>query len=215
MNCPSCGAELAESAIDFDAGTARCFTCGHVSKISLGEGRFSEPRVEKPANTRVVVDRSRPGQIALYVPGRGGGFFFFFAIFWLAITSAITVGALSSGEGFPILFMIPFWLVGLGMLLIGLFMRFGITGVYIDQQQFIVSKTLVGKGWTRRGLTDEIGAIRLTEAYRSNNRPVMAVGIAAGAKTYSIGSFLSGSEKKWLVSELRAFMAEIGHRLDR
>jgi hypothetical protein len=213
MNCPSCGAELDERGVDLDAGTARCFQCGHVSKLGLGEGAAAVPRVEKPARTRVVVDRSRPGQIALYIPGRGGVFFFAFAAFWFTITGILTVTAVSSGEGFPVLFMVPFWLVGLGMLLMGLFTRFGVTGVYVDRQQFIVSKTLFGKGWTRRGVTDEISTIQLSEAYRSNDQPVMALAIAAGAETYSVGSFLKDDEKRWLVSELRAFLAEIGHRV--
>jgi DNA-directed RNA polymerase subunit RPC12/RpoP len=213
MNCPSCGAELEESAVDLDEGTVRCPQCGHVSKLVLGAGVPVVPRVEKPAGTRVVVDRSRSGQIALYIPGRGGLSFLFFAAFWLTITGILTALAVSSGEGFPILFMVPFWLVGLGMLLIGLFMRFGVTGVYVDRQRFIVSKTLFGKGWTRRGATDEISTIQLSEAYRSNEVPVMAVSIAAGASTYSVGSFLKDDEKRWLVSELRAFMAEIGRRV--
>jgi len=213
MNCPSCGAELAEKGIDLDAGTAQCFECGHVAKLSVGPSEYVEPRVEKPANARAVVDGSRPGQIALYVPGGGGCFFLFFAAFWLAITAAVTVGAVASKESFSILFMVPFWVVGIGVLLMGLFIRFGVTGVYIDREQFIVTKTLWGKGWTRRGLSREISSIRLAEAYKQNERPVMAVQIAVGQKTYTFGSFLKDDEKAWLVSELRVFMAELGRAL--
>ena len=214
MNCPSCGAELAESAVNLDAGTARCFQCGHVSKLSLGGGESVEPRVERPAKTRVVLDRSRPGRIALYIRVRGGKLLLPFAILSLVTLGALTAAGLFSGD-FPILFVVAFWLVGLGLLLLGLLVRFGITGVYVDRQQFIVAKTLFAKGWTRRGRTGEISTIRLSEAYRSNGRPVMAVGIAAGAKTYTFGSFLEDDEKPWLVSELRTFMAEIGHPLAR
>lgn len=213
MNCPECGAELAEKGIDLDAGTARCFECGHVAKLFLGRGDSVEPRVEEPAGTRAVVDRSRPGQIALYVPSRGGCFALFCGVFWFAITGAITAGALFGGALFLLLFMIPFLVGGLVMLLIGLFIRFGVTGVYIDREQFIVTKKLFNQGWTRRGSTKDINSIRLAEGYRKNDHPVMAVQIAVGEKTYTFGSFLKDDEKAWLVSELRAFMAEIGHPL--
>ncbi len=213
MNCPSCGAELAERGIDLDAGTARCFECGHVAKLAVGPSESVEPRLEKPANARAVVDVSRPGQMALYVPGRGGCFFLLFAIFWLAVTAAVTVGAIASKESFSVLFMVPFWAVGIGVLLIGLFIRFGVTGVYIDREQFIVTKKLFNQGWTRRGRTADISSIRLAEAYKQNERPVMAVQIGVGRKTYTFGSFLKDDEKSWLVSELRVFMAEIGRAL--
>jgi len=208
MNCPSCGAALDAAGVDLETSVVRCANCGRETRLSLGES--VEQPVEPPAKTRVVIDRSRPGQIALFVPGQGGCFFLIFAAFWLTIVSVMTA-AFSKAGGFMLLFLVPFWIAGLGMLLVGLFIRFGVTGVYIDREQFIITRKLFNKGWTRRGATKDISAIRLTEAYKQNDRPVMAVGIAAAANSYSFGSFLSDEEKRWIAFELRAFMNELGH----
>lgn len=43
----------------------------------------------------------------------------------------------------------------------------------------------------------------------------MGVGISAGARSYTFGSFLSDAEKRWIVAELRAFLAEIGRPLPK
>jgi hypothetical protein len=210
MNCPSCGAELDERGMNLETGTARCFQCGRVSKLVLGAGAPAEARVERPAKTRVVLDRSRPGRIALYIRVRGGSLLLPFGILWLVVMAAITAVGLFPG-GLPILVVVAFWLAGLGLLVLGLLVRFGITGVYIDREQFIVAKTVFGKGWTRRGRTDQISTIRLTKAYRSSDEPETGIGIAAGADTYAFGSFLQDDEKLWLISELRAFLREAGH----
>ena len=80
-------------------------------------------------------------------------------------------------------------------------------------------------GQTRAGLTvdedgrpmlilhDENGKTRAM-LFVHEDGPVMAVTICVGRKSYFVGSFLTDAEKRWIVSELRAFLAEIGRPLD-
>ncbi len=214
MNCPSCGQPLDSRGIDLDAGTIRCLACGHVSPLSTTPAAAAAPRLPQPPATRVVLDRSRPGQIVLSVPGQGGCGLLFFAGFWLLLVIGLTIGLLVFDTGPMVLILIPFWLVGIVFAILGSYTRYGITGVYLDKAHYLVTKKLWGKGWTRRGGIDQIESISVAEAYEQNNRPVMAVSISLGGrKTIKFGSFLTDEEKKWITSELRAFMAEIGRPL--
>ena len=148
------------------------------------------------------------------MPGKGGCGMIVFALFWLGLTAGIGVGFIAGGASWPVfLFFIPFLGIGCAMLLFGLFSRYGITGVYLDNTQYLVTKKLWGKGWTRRGPLEAINSISIAEAYRRNESPVTAVTINIGSKTIKFGSFLTDEEKQWIASELRAFMAEIDHPL--
>jgi hypothetical protein len=212
VNCPSCGAELSDGYVDRAAATVRCASCGH--EVPLPAPASAELRVEPPAGTRVVIDRSRPGEIALSIPGRGGLFLMILASVWVDAATVAIVLALVWRSSTFVWILVPLWLVGLGVLVAGLFLRFGVTGLRLDRREFVITRRLFGCGWPRRGLMDQVTAIELRKAFEHEDGPVMAVTICAGRKSHFVGSFLTDAEKRWIVGELRTFLAEIGRPLD-
>jgi hypothetical protein len=128
---------------------------------------------------------------------------------WVDTATVAIVLALVWRSSTFVWILVPLWLVGLGVLVAGLFLRFGVTGLRLDRREFVITRRLFGCGWARRGLTDQITAIELRKAFEPEDGPVMAVTIRAGARTYSFASFLRDEEKEWIVAELRRFLAEL------
>ncbi len=158
-----------------------------------------------------VVDEGR-GRLALQLKARGGGFFLFFAAVWLGFITLFTLVAAfadmkdSGGDVAPkwmiALFLLPFWAVGIGMLLAGLRQRTLVERIEVRdgevswQARSVLGarqKTLRGRGM---GLSRH-------ESYRQNEQPVYHLRITCpGEKPIKFAGNVKPEGQAWLVARL-------------
>lgn len=132
-----------------------------------------------------------------------------FALMWSGFLFFWTAGAIAVGANllFP-LFSIPFWIVGLTLLGGVLFSLAGRTRLEIDRQHFRLVWRLFGFTRQIQGRTEDIERIELSSNYQVNDQPVMTCTLIEGVRTHRFGSWLSQSEKEWLVEEIAAFLGK-------
>jgi hypothetical protein len=132
-----------------------------------------------------------------------------FALFWNVFVFFWTAMAIGVGAPlFFVLFSIPFWLVGLGMLGGVAFGLLGRTLVEINRETFRIQWRLLGLRYQVQGRTPDIDRVELGTAYRQNTQPVTACTIIEGVRTHRFGTGLAQREKEWLVEQLNGFLAK-------
>ena len=215
IECPFCfeTVELSESQL------AEASQSDHASSGDFGQSDQPAARgttLTSP-NPKIVIEQfGRDTQIT--IQGRlwsgAGCFLLVFAIFWNMFTCAFVFVMFFSPQGAsgPTFFIIPFLLVGAGLLASALFMVFGRTEITMTTTACTVRKTLWNIGLTSSLPTETITKVRLVEAYRQNRRPVYGVGLDGGSKVLKFGSMLSDTDKNWLIEFItRTLEAMRGH----
>ncbi|NER80624.1 MAG: serine/threonine protein kinase [Leptolyngbya sp. SIO1D8] len=166
---------------------------------------------KKPAGSRVQLTRRRQ-HLSLKIPPIGfrgeATLIAFFALFWNSILLISTIGALSEKGITSILFLLPFWAVGLGTL--GMFLNalVGRAALEIERDRFVLTRQILS--WERvvEGNTHDLEGVDLRTVYTQNDRPVKAIVLHEGTRVHRFGTLLSDSEKQWLVSEIETFICE-------
>lgn len=163
-----------------------------------------------PPSSRIRVDRFGPREVHISLRGGNwaiGCIFIVFALFWNCfILGALATGG-SSGPG--LIFMLPFILVGLFILLVALFLIFGSGYVILQPETCTVQKKLSFLAYTRTLATAEINDVKYVESYRQNNRPVYGIGLCTGETSASFGASLKEDEKNWLLQFVRRTLDEV------
>jgi hypothetical protein len=163
-----------------------------------------------PAGSRIQLTRSRR-RLSLQIPPPGlrgetiglAGF----AIFWNGFIFFWTGGALLSGAPiFFVLFSLPFWAVGLGMVGMALNSLLGRASLEIEGNRFTLTRQIVGWRRVNSGRTEDLYSVELHTVYSQNEQPVKAITLHEGTRTHRFGMMLSTPEKAWLVAELDAFI---------
>jgi hypothetical protein len=165
-----------------------------------------------PAGTRVELQKS-PMELSLAIPPMGLRgetlTLILFALFWDGGVLLWTLAALSGGAPLVfVLFAMPFWLMGLAMLVKIANDMLRHTQLHIDAQHFVLQHRLAG--WSQRleGDAEDLSGVELQTTYTKNGRPMKTIVLHAGVNTYKFGSTLSKVEKEWLAQELERFVGE-------
>jgi serine/threonine protein kinase len=177
------------------------------------------PLVRKPANSKVLLQKDTKS-LEILIPSYGFhpviGFLIPFAIAWNAGVFALTQQTLSSPL-FPIgllltLFSLPFWAVGISLVLLVSFLLFGKVRLCINRKQVSLTYELFGFKYyhprpTQREKIDKLEYQRGfftkdSEGDRVEVKP--QINIWAGAKKYELAGseLLSEPELEWLAAEL-------------
>jgi hypothetical protein len=134
LQCEKCGTALKPENINVATDIAQCAACGNISKLSLlaniqidSNGTTSTRHQPfdptPPRGSKVILTPTGHNQLEITLPPKGTKgpqiFMAIFAIFWLSFVSVWTVLAATSSIIFAA-FSIPFWIVGIFML-IGVF----------------------------------------------------------------------------------------------
>lgn len=159
-------------------------------------------------------------QWALSSPGNGFSgtaiFFLIFSLFWNAISWTLFISALNQGERFPVLFLIPFILIGLITFLVFIFLLKGVFSILIDRDACHAVWSIHKLKHSKRFATSEITDVVEDVVYTKNYQPVYGVGIKYGSKrTLKFGSGLSEEERKWCIGEIKHFLASSGRHPQR
>ena len=167
----------------------------------------------QPAGSRIALKKTF-GQLLIDIPPVGfrfdNLFWLGFALIWSGFLFFWTAGAILVGAQlfFP-LFSIPFWIAGLGLISAILFSVAGRTRVLIDRQYFRLQWQLFGFCHQVQGRTEDIEGVQLASSDREiNDKPVTICTLVEGVRNHRFGSWLTQSEKEWLVAEIAAFLGK-------
>lgn len=248
--CPACTQPIPPEDVNVAKDVAFCRACNNAFSISArvqGENS-APPRIAQPAGSRVLLTRD-DARIAAVLPALGfkgaGCFFAIFSAFWNFVTWMVFfgfVGAFLSSSSAPLpaeavttpppksgsdfapwmfIFFIPHMTIGVVTALIALYCIKGDVAIAMDRAAILMQRRLFGYTWSRSMPFEAITDVRLSEAYKSNNRPVYGVGVqfegsdriaqapasmaaaqkALKARPMVFGSGLSEEEKQWLAGE--------------
>ncbi|GAA5497380.1 hypothetical protein Rhal01_03574 [Rubritalea halochordaticola] len=225
VKCPKCAQKLLlppvmpKEGLDAEFDCASCGWSGSLSQVmeerrEQRDGKLGEA-VPKPEKSKIVEADIDGGKSWLIPAKKGVGFLMVFGAIWLSFTLFMSLmfifgDPVDSNTGEPaskwtILFFVPFWLVGIGVLYAGLRMRYTEVMVLADEHRVRMMKRFFSKVKETTLEIEQVDFVSLKESYRSNDRPVYAVSISEkeGGKGLSFGSELSDDEKRWLVSSIQ------------
>ena len=227
-HCPECGRPLSlprELPEDGFKSTIKCHACSWMGSI----GGLNRSPDSDQASDGGRVDRIKPADSKIkevigiqkatwLIPAKKGfNFLMFFAAFWLSIVSFITFGLIAGsvdmegGGDLPSwaggLFLIPFWLIGLGVGYVGLRMAYTELLIRVDQDAVVLTRKFFNRMWDKSIPREHVGKVDLGVAYRQNERPVYQIEIMANEGAgIKFGSNLSDDDKQWMLGGLRNFL---------
>lgn len=203
----------AQQALDIllnDEAIQRVSTTARNNKAPSADSRTLASLQSRPAPAGSKVERhQRDSELQLRIPAGGFGFSSLFLLgfnaFWLCFVAVWTVLALQ-GSIFFALFSIPFWAVGLGMLVFNVNTIFTRVDLQFSPQDIEVIKNYAGifKS-TQRYPLNHLASVQRNLSYKSNNVPHFALQMELGAKKVSLGTHLSRMEQQWLENEILVY----------
>jgi hypothetical protein len=214
LTCPKCGTELPASDVNLALGLCTCARCGEHFKIAVLI--TDEPvavRTERPAYSRLEFTADRES-LGLIVPPGGdkwvARFFLFFSLIWNLISWPIFLGALFKGQIFLLLFLTLFVAIGLLFAVFALYAYRGEFTLSIDRQRVHAIWTLFRYNFERSAANADVTAVVEEVVYTRNYQPVYGIAIKHGTRTIKFGSSLTEDERRWLIGEIRHFLAQAG-----
>jgi len=164
-----------------------------------------------PSDSKVQLSRSRR-RLSLRLPPVGlnrgeTGSMAFLALILNGFMLMWTGGAILGGAPIIfVLFSVPFWVVGGGMLWALLHALAGVVVLEVRGDRYRLTQQLLG--WKRQytGAARDLYSAELVTAYSQNDRPVKTITLKIGTRTHKFGMAYSHAEKAWITSEIEAFI---------
>ncbi|HVJ66509.1 MAG TPA: hypothetical protein VM510_00925 [Caulifigura sp.] len=167
-----------------------------------------------PTGSTIELLESSSDRLVLFIPAgaKRGRELGCFGLIWTTIISMITAamvnGLRQPGGPSPgaLLFLAPFWLVGLAMLYFALKMRHTRTLILVEPGRAVLQQTFFGRTkTTSTELTAGQGAT-LVESYRQNDVPIDAVCLRGDPRPLKFATPLEPAEKNWIVDRINGFL---------
>ncbi len=176
----------------------------HIEKISLGNGRW-EYRILGNFGEIARYQIALPILATLFFGVMNGILWFISGIVNEMLARPIFF--------FPfLLFLFPF-LIALGGLSIVLHHIWGKTILTFSPQWIRIKYELFGFGLTQRVPTSAVISVNIVNRYFIGEEPTMkiiqGINLRTGRKTLHFGSHLPFDEKRWIVAEIKAFLAMV------
>ncbi|MBO0351169.1 serine/threonine protein kinase [Phormidium pseudopriestleyi FRX01] len=164
----------------------------------------------QPVGSRVVLEKT-PRQLKVKVPLPNVQFHsifrLVFSIVWLI--SLISITRVFSGNFLTLLFLVPFWLLGIASLVTSLrnMLVYNTLNFYSDK--FEISWFFLGTKRTIQGNIDDISKVVVSPVKGINSEDkVMNCALEVGTNSYCFGSGLTATEREWLVTEIAEFIGK-------
>ncbi|MGD1862822.1 MAG: serine/threonine protein kinase [Leptolyngbyaceae cyanobacterium] len=166
--------------------------------------------LHQPSGSKIKLSRSHR-HLSLRIPPAGFSGETFgigvFALFWNGFIFFWTgAAALGGAPIFFVLFSLPFWAVGIGMMAMLLNALVGKTTLEVQGDRYVLTRQLLRWKQVHTGAARDLYSVELTTAYTQNSRPVKTIALSAGTQVHKFGTPLSNPEKVWVVSEIQAFI---------
>lgn len=173
----------------------------------MPQRRRDEQLASIPPGGKVQVVEASDQRLVLIIPGSSSGGLGCFAFFWCGFMVAFTAIWMAAGpkDVAPLAFIGLFWLVGIGLALAALRMKFERCYLLVDASQAALKRVLFGREKLETvGLSDRSSA-GLAVSYTSNDDPVYRVEIHGNDGTLKFGTGLPQADKDWLVDTINLF----------
>ena len=224
LTCPECRASLDAEAID-TTGVWECPYCGQPLPevqeepvaVTLRDERLAdENRIvaasdSPPAGSRIEVYEASDERLVVLVPPGGkearglGCFATMWNLFMVVFTTIwVSAGPLDFG---PLAFIALFWLIGIGLLIGWLKLKYERTLLLVEPSRVVVQHILFGCKQQQETELFSKSRATLAEAYSQNDVPVYSVAINGKDRTIRFGTSLTNGEKDWLVDRINALIA--------
>ncbi|WP_126146772.1 serine/threonine protein kinase [Synechococcus elongatus] len=168
--------------------------------------------LRKPAGSKVELTRS-PQRLRLRIPPQGLRLSLLglagFALFWNVLLVFFTATFAVSAPLF-LLFLLPFWYVGIMLMAPLCLALFGQTILEIGRDRFQLHMTALGISKTLRGQTDDINAVEVAHSgIRINDVPLYTCVLQVGINRHQFGFMLTTIEQDWIAAELQQFLQQL------
>ncbi len=222
VDCPECGEKLHLPAKMPAEGADAVISCQHCSwrdsisnLIRHSQGNYLAPKEHKPKGCKIMESTEGETHTWLIPPKRRPNFLMFFSAFWLFVTGIITVTFLvggmreaSSGESVAtwagILFLFPFWVIGLVTGYIGLRLAFTELILRVDGEEVLLMRKFFKRVRMQKIPLKNIDGVSMKMAYKQNDTPVYHLVLSNhDGKDIKIGSDLKHDEKRWMLGQLQ------------
>lgn len=169
-------------------------------------------RLRRPAGSKVELIRS-PQRLRLRIPPQGLRLSLLglagFALFWNILLVFFTATFAVSAPLF-LLFLLPFWYVGIMLMAPLCLALFGQTILEIGRDRFQLHMTALGISKTLRGQTDDINGVEVANSgIRINDVPVYTCVLQVGINRHQFGLMLTTIEQEWIAAELQNFLQQL------
>ncbi|MCT7960280.1 serine/threonine protein kinase [Laspinema sp. D1] len=166
----------------------------------------------QPAGSRVVLEKT-PRQLKVKVPQPKLQlyhiFILLFSIVWLKTLVPSTLSVILSGNLFMVLFLVPFWWVGLLSLSRTLRHIFVYSNLSFDREKFEISWFFLGTKRIIEGNIDDISRVEVSPIPgMSSENKVLNCALEVGVNSYRFGSGLTATEREWIVTEIADFIGK-------
>ncbi len=166
----------------------------------------------QPVGSRVVLEKT-PSQLKIKVPRPSLQldhiFTLFFMVVWLKILVPSSLAVLGSGNLFMVLFLVPFWWVGLLSLSRILRHIFVYSDLIFYREKFEISWFFLGTKRTIQGNIDDICRVEVSPVTgMSSTNKVLNCALEVGVNSYRFGSGLTATEREWIVTEIADFIGK-------
>ncbi len=233
LDCPKCNQPIPASDIALDKGWAKCVRCDEVFPLAgilpgFDAGETASPQLpERPFDAWSTLQRQDKSLVIL-IPAYGMRAAVWgilgFATFWLAFIAFWTAGALGvffNGGPFKwenvlfAAFSTPFWLVGIGMLAVVLWLSRGTRSLYIDPAQMVTELRCLAWHRIRSRQRDEVQCARAGTPVATNSNTQSGPGYSPHwvEVIFTKGSFKlpcdNESEKLWLIAQINDFLQAV------
>lgn len=174
--------------------------------------------VEPRQGRRLLAEVGADEEVRFTIKGnRFPGFFVIFGLFFGGVPTlmlfAILFGTPSPDSGslggiFAILFLIPFFLIGAGTFLTGLFLWFGKSRITVGKGEVTVARELFGKAFQRKVFQRETLEFEFAESHRTNDVASYKLTLRDGSpkNKIGIGGSLKEAELLWLEREIKTIL---------
>ena len=144
LNCPECNTPIFADDINLVKTIAKCKSCNNLFDFN---NIFADPKTFPTRYRKEIV--IPPGievlhlmsELEIMIKWRRSAktFTLFFALFWNVFIGAMSIFMLALGEIFPILFLIPFLLVGVYLIYASLGYALNTSYITVDDQRLSVT----------------------------------------------------------------------------
>lgn len=220
LGCPDCGTQLSlPETLPTEGFSAviHCSSCAwsdSLSSVTYDRDRDAVVK-NKPAKSRIRESVGVEKATWLIPAKKGINFLLFFAVFWLGVTSFFSYmlwfgDAQLDGGASPLLgklFVLPFWIVGLGIFYGGLRMSYTDVLIRIDAKKVVLTRSIINRRWHRDIDRKLVEGVELSVSHTQNNRRVYQLEVEnKRGGSIKFGSGLTDDEKNWMLGQLREFL---------
>jgi hypothetical protein len=215
LMCPDCGTPAAEPP-DVGASSIQCPGCRITASLEEWsragrDGHLVGDPDSPPPGTKIV-RRMNEDITTWQIPASGkGGCMLILGGLWLFATTFVggpmmirfLINPANQDGDFPAWGIILFWVIGFGILYIGMRAQFAQHLLTVDGVAVTLRRDLFGRVSEKSIILDEVLEVAQKEFYQKNYQPVLGVVIDGKYSKIRFGSTLEDDEKAWLVADLR------------